>query len=310
MPHGQWGAYLVDIKQLQYFTEVYRQKSFSKAAEHLYISQQGISMAIFRLEEELSCKLFCRSGKELELTEQGEFLLERAEKILEQFQICEDYFERERAMLRQARELKLASAYGVMPEFAGDLIFRFRQAHPDVWVGVQEYKDLDCEDAVWNEQAELGFAVGPVDSKKFEVSPPLFTRRFCLMVHKSHPLASEETVSVDVLRTTPIMIVDERFKTYETTMRCCRRRGFQPEVFFKASEVIAIHRLVSDNRGVGISVESVGEALDHPNVKTIPFIDPRMVWNVHLICKRDKTLSGIAHTFEKFASRQQSSKEG
>jgi DNA-binding transcriptional LysR family regulator len=293
----------LEIKQLLYFTEICRQKSFSKAAESLYISQQGISMAIYRLEEEISCKLFYRTGKELLLTEHGKFLLEHAEEIVRQFQLCEEYFDAEKSAKYLRKSLRVSAAYGTIGEFAGELIFHFRQQYPDISLGVLESSDWDCEESVWSEKSEFGFSLAPLDQKRFE-STSVFTRRFCLLVHKSNPLASRESVPLDILRTTPVMIMDKRSKTHQIVMQCCREAGFQPVVQFSAGEVIGIHRLVNANRGVGISVESVAEDLGQANICSIPFEDSRMIWDAHFFKKRGAILSPIAKTFERYVLKQ------
>lgn len=293
----------MDIKQLLYFTEICRYKSFSKAAERLYISQQGISMAIYRLEEELSCRLFSRAGKELQLTEHGEYLLSHAEEIVRRFQVCEEYFDREKNSKHLRKSILIYSALGVMPEFAGEHIFHFRQEHPDIRLEIQEGSDWECEEAVWNEMAEIGFSLAPIDHKRFD-STELLRRRYSLIVHKSHPLAGQCSVPVDILRTIPVMMMDKRSKTNTNVTACCQEQGFLPEVSFRAGEVIAIHRLVNAGRGAGISVESVDEDILQPNVRSIPFDDPRMVWSVHLIKKRGVALSPIAKAFERYVVEQ------
>lgn len=293
----------MEIRHLQYFMEVYRQKSFSTAAERLFMSQQGVSMAIYRLEEELSCKLFTRSNRRLELTEQGEFLREQAEEILRRVEICDEYFQRERDERRQTRELKIVSAYGAMPEFAGELVARFQTEHPDVWIGVQELKDVDCDDSVWNGTAELGFGVLPVDQAQFRVVP-LFTHHVCVLVHEDHPLANEKMVSVDILRTTPIMVVDQQFKIHEIVKNCCRQKGFEPRISYYAGERMAISRMVSANHGVGVTVDSLARELEPTNVRIIPFDDPKMVWEVCLMEKRDKLQSNVAKQFVRFVTRE------
>ncbi|MCC8078676.1 MAG: LysR family transcriptional regulator, partial [Oscillospiraceae bacterium] len=90
--------FCLNIQQLKYFVEVCKCKSFSKAAKSLYISQQGISMAIMRLESEFSAKLFIRTSKGLMLTADGEYLLGCAETILAEFEKCEDYFHKKPPM--------------------------------------------------------------------------------------------------------------------------------------------------------------------------------------------------------------------
>lgn len=48
----------LNIQQLKYFDGICKWGSFSKTAKNLYISPQGLSMAIMRLEDEFSCRLF------------------------------------------------------------------------------------------------------------------------------------------------------------------------------------------------------------------------------------------------------------
>jgi DNA-binding transcriptional LysR family regulator len=65
----------MELKQLQYFTEVVKHGSFSKAAEYLYISQPNISNVIKDLEAELDVKLLIRTTRKLELTDTGKIFI-------------------------------------------------------------------------------------------------------------------------------------------------------------------------------------------------------------------------------------------
>lgn len=63
----------MDIRQLEYFVQAARMKSFTRAAESLYISQPTISKMIRNMEIELEADLFYREGKSVRLTDAGEF---------------------------------------------------------------------------------------------------------------------------------------------------------------------------------------------------------------------------------------------
>ena len=64
----------MDDKKLNYFFEVARLKSFTKAAENCFVSQTAVSNAISVLEEELQIELFVRDKKKVELTPAGKML--------------------------------------------------------------------------------------------------------------------------------------------------------------------------------------------------------------------------------------------
>ena len=74
----------MEIRHLEYFSEVARQLSFTKAASTLHVSQPSISKAIKNLENELGVPLFYRS-KQLELTDAGKAVLINAQHVLSAF---------------------------------------------------------------------------------------------------------------------------------------------------------------------------------------------------------------------------------
>src|SRR5690625_3830782 len=75
----------LDIRQVTYFAEVAKQKSFTKAASTLHISQPSLSKTIKTLEDELGTPLFYRASKGLELTDTGQVFLTNAKNVLDAF---------------------------------------------------------------------------------------------------------------------------------------------------------------------------------------------------------------------------------
>ena len=73
----------MDLDQLRGFFETAREKSFTRAAKKLFLTQPAVSLQVKALEEELGERLFDRSGKQVILTEAGRLLLRKAEEIFE-----------------------------------------------------------------------------------------------------------------------------------------------------------------------------------------------------------------------------------
>lgn len=73
------------FQQLQYFLEVHRTGSVTKAAKNLFVSYPSVSVAIANIEKELGIVLFTRGPKGLSLTEQGQHVLEYANTITQAY---------------------------------------------------------------------------------------------------------------------------------------------------------------------------------------------------------------------------------
>lgn len=75
----------MDIRQLSYFIEVARQKSFTKASQSIHLSQPTLSKMVKNLEEDLHVQLIDRSAKQITLTDAGEALFLHGQSILDSF---------------------------------------------------------------------------------------------------------------------------------------------------------------------------------------------------------------------------------
>lgn len=76
------GDYILDLRQLETFIQVANSKSFSRAAEKLYITQPTVTNHVQNLEKELGTLLINRSGKNISLTDAGSLLYKYAINIV------------------------------------------------------------------------------------------------------------------------------------------------------------------------------------------------------------------------------------
>src|SRR5215207_5830882 len=72
----------MELRHLRYFVAIAEERSFTRAAERLWVAQPGLSSQIRRLESELGVQLFDRHSRGVELTDAGELFLARARTAL------------------------------------------------------------------------------------------------------------------------------------------------------------------------------------------------------------------------------------
>jgi DNA-binding transcriptional LysR family regulator len=80
---------ILDLHYLRIFYEVAKERSFTKAANKLYINQSAVSIQVKKFEELLNTKLFDRSSKKIKLTYSGEVLYKMAEEIFQKVKRAE-----------------------------------------------------------------------------------------------------------------------------------------------------------------------------------------------------------------------------
>jgi DNA-binding transcriptional LysR family regulator len=126
----------MELRHLRYFVAIAEEKSFTRAAERLWIAQPGLSTQIRRLEAELGVRLFVRHTRGVELTDAGQIFLERARATLAAA-------EEARATGRDLESglvgtVRLGIATGSRWHLVSTLLDAFGEDHPDVEVTVLE----------------------------------------------------------------------------------------------------------------------------------------------------------------------------
>ena len=72
---------MIEFNQLKHLVAIAKNKTISKAAEELLISQPGLTRSMQRLEEDLGLSLFNRKKNKIELNDNGLLAVEFAKKV-------------------------------------------------------------------------------------------------------------------------------------------------------------------------------------------------------------------------------------
>lgn len=291
----------MDIRQLTYFMEVAKRKSFTKASEYLHLSQSTLSKVVKNLEEELNVELIDRSAKKIELTEAGEIVLAEGERIIESIDNLSTH-------LYALMNLKKGKIKIGIPPIIGSVFFPkiikgFNTLYPDVKVKLFEDDSKKVKQEVRDGILDLGIVMLPVDEREFDVVP-FIHGEMMLFVHRSHPLAQREKVEMKELKDEPFILFKQEFAIHDIIISECLRAGFHPEIAYESSHWDFIIGMVGENLGISIFPKPISKQIDQNLIKAIPIVNPSLPWNLGFISKKKRYASPAVREFIKYISAE------
>ncbi|WP_051580381.1 LysR family transcriptional regulator [Pseudonocardia acaciae] len=246
----------MDLRQLRYFVVVAEERSVTRAAARLHLTQPPLSAQLARLEHELGVTLLVRHRRGVDLTEAGAHLLEHARRLLAGMDTATDSVRR----LGEGRAGRLTCAFvsATVWTVLADLLRRFHADHPDVAVDFVEDGPDAVVEHVRARRADLGVVylpppgAGPVHGQDLDVA---VLHREPLVAVLPRALAAGVGELVDLAA-----LADQTFLTPAPAtwgglrphlQGACRLSGFEPTL----REVGLVHTVVAlVGAGLGVSV--------------------------------------------------------
>src|SRR5699024_4951755 len=145
----------MDIRHLEYFTEVAKQLNFTKAASVLHISQPSLSKTIKSIEDELGVPLFNRSFRNLELTDAGRALLHNAKHVLQAYQNLTN--ELNDVMNLKKGEIHIGIPPIIGAAFCSSLITQYKELYPSIDVILSEVGTNTIKEGIYDGSLDVGF---------------------------------------------------------------------------------------------------------------------------------------------------------
>jgi DNA-binding transcriptional LysR family regulator len=276
----------VDIRQLSNFVQVYDDGNMTKSAGQLHISQQGLSMSIIRLEKELGRKLFVRTPIGVSPTADGEFFYEQAKAILGQVNKCEEYFSNDLL----GREVTVAVTHGIAEFCPVRVQESLVNLNSDFNIRKTLCGAVRAEYLVENEGYDLGFTINNINPHKFK-SFLLFESQIVFVVNRNHPLARQDSISINQLQGQQVCIPHESYKSTHRFLQYCRDADI---IFDKQGEtngsILSINLVKANREVLALTVEPFVRLVNDPDVKMLYVHDADFSWNPHLIYKIDTKL--------------------
>jgi DNA-binding transcriptional LysR family regulator len=243
----------MELRHLRYFSAVAEEKSFTRAARRLHISQSGISGQVRDLEKELGVTLLHRDQRSVSLTPEGAIFLREAQEILAHAQHAMDTVVR--ASQGHFGKLTVGLCGPATAPFLPRLIREFRKAQPGIALSLKDLNPANQPQALIDGEIDIGFTRSvPSEFRATLRSEAFFSEPIVAVLPRGHSLEREEAISL-------IQLASERFVLYarenapelfDAIVVLCRRAKFSPRVADTPTVWQSVLTMVEAGEGVSL----------------------------------------------------------
>lgn len=286
----------MDFKQIEAFISVAKYKSFSKAANSVFLSQPAVSSHIATLEKELNVQLFDRTSKEVLLTPAGESFLNYAIEILNTRDKAISYVSNFNTHIKG--KLKIGASTTPCNVVLPDLIKTFNNKYPDVSYSIFEQSSGKIKDDIVKFNCEIGIIGSNVSDDKIKCYKLLEDN---LVLISSPELDLPEEMPMESILKYKFVMREKTSATRKTFEDSLNNLGFNPTDIDICCEVNSLDSLFQFvKNGIGISVISEAVCNDYLaayNVKKTHISNVSLKRDIYLVLSSKRTLTPTAKAF-------------
>lgn len=285
------------LKQLEVFTAVADHRSFSKAAEKLYLTQPTVSVYISSLERELNAKLFVRNTKEIHVTEQGLQLYQYAREMLALQNKITEIFQPD----SQEKETRLVVAASTVPSryLLPDILARYQEKYSCGQLELRESDSARVIEDVEKHVADVGFTGTALENKTCRYIPFYEDELVIITPNTSrYRMIRKQEDNLDWIRKEPMIFREEGSGTRKEAEKQLRMAGIDVgklHVAASADSTETIKRFVKNGIGITmISSLAAQEEIVSGKVLTFPMAKNKSTRKLYVVYNNSCALSAQA----------------
>lgn len=238
----------VELAQLEAFLQVARHRSFSRAAEALFLTQPSVTARIQTLERELGERLFERTGRSVTLTDAGIAFMPHAQRALTAVQEGTDAIEAVRH--GDVGSIRVGASSSIATYALPRVVREFRRSRPRVHIHLSSGSTEEVIDRLL--AGEIHVAVTRLTQHPEIEGAHLYNDDLTLVVPPGHPFERAGRVAVAEVGREPFLFF-ERGSSYHTLVYSMFLRvGVVPESVMELDSLEATKHMVSAGLGIAI----------------------------------------------------------
>jgi len=284
---------MIETRLLCYFLAIAREQSITRAAETLHVTQPTLSRQVMELENQLGKPLLIRGKKKILLTEEGVFLQNRAQEMMELMDKMEAAFREEPELVNG--DVYLGSGETPFMKFVADIFKVMQMEYPNVHLHIHSGDVNTLLERLDKGLLDVCILFAPPRQEKYEYRKLDHKDRFGLLMPKDCHLAKKESVSFKEMKRLPIIFPDQAYDGKE------RLEWFGEG--YDSLNIIATYNLLYNatflvEQGIGYAfcLEGLADISGNRNLTFRPF-EPEIHGELYVITKKYQTFSSAVKVF-------------
>ena len=229
------------------FNIVSRNKSFSKAAQELYMTQSAVSQAISKLEKELEILLFYRTSKGVILTNEGKLLNEHINSALGIINVAEDKILEFKTL--KTGQLRIGVGDTISRYFLLPYLEEFHKRYPEIKLNILNGTTTEICDFIKSGKADVGICNLPIHDEHLQVIPCKEIQDIFVCGEKYKKL-TEKPISLEYLMRMPLIFLEKKSNSRMFVENFFKEKGFQVSPVFELGSYDLVLEFTKINLGI------------------------------------------------------------
>ena len=283
---------MLDLTKLRYFYIVAKHQHVTRAAEEIHIAQPALTKTVKQLEHELDVPLFYKHGRNIRLTEFGQYLYRKLDGVFTQIDSIPEELELLQEEVRRTVKINVLAASTAVT----DAVVAYKKKHPSVvFQLIQNEAETDCHLSVTTNMAD--FSALPPFVKRMAMEENIY-----LAVPKTSRYANRAQVHLKEVENEGFIHLAGSRLFRSVCDGFCAAAGFKPRTAFESDSPVAVRNIIAANAGVGFWPEySWGKA--STDVVLLPIASPACQREIVLGLHEHPVQSHVAEDFYSYLIR-------
>lgn len=253
----------MELNKLYYFHIAAKHQNITRAAQELYVSQPALTKMIKGLEREIELPLFYKKGRNIHLTEFGEYLKEKTDKMFAIAENIEDEIEKMKTEASNTIKLNVLAATSIVT----DAVVEYTKKNKSAIFQIIQNTEVDCDISI------------TTNSVNFSHLPPFKQRciieeKIYLAVPKSTEYENKKSIDLTEVKDKGFVNLSGSRLFRIVCDKFCESVGFKQNVIFESDSPATVKNIIRAGSGIGFWPEFSWGEFPSSDVNLIPISNP------------------------------------